>query len=242
MFADIIEEIGESVTVVRLAVDKDEIIASKIMCVLQPVDDGKYENWKADIDGNFPIRKGDILIRDDGSELQVLRIATQRDPIGGDITQLDLKDYDRQEPPLQENEVERSEPDLPEHELHPLIAQKVWSVFLQGDYDPAVFQAFKQVEVAVRNVGNYEDADIGVPLMRKAFHADTGNLTNPNQQPAEQEAIGHLFAGAMGYCRNSLAHREVNLTAEEAVEMIFLASYLLRIVDSCEQSNPNTSV
>ena len=50
MFSDIIEEIGESVTVVRLAVNKDEesIIASKIMCVLQPVDDGKYENWKAE--------------------------------------------------------------------------------------------------------------------------------------------------------------------------------------------------
>ena len=71
--------------------------------------------------------------------------------------------------------------------------------------------------------------------MRKAFHKDNGNLTDTNQPLAEQEAIGHLFAGAIGYCRNSLAHREVNLTAEEAVELIFLASYLLRIVDSREQ-------
>ena len=59
---------------------------------------------------------------------------------------------------------------LPKRQLHPIIAQKVWSLFLQGDYDTAVFQAFKQVEVAVRKAGNYADTDLGVPLMRGAFH------------------------------------------------------------------------
>ena len=63
-----------------------------------------------------------------------------------------------------------------------------------------------------------------------------GKLTDTNQQSAEQEALGHLFTGAMGYCRNPLGHREVNLSAEEAVEMIFFASYLLRIIDSRRQS------
>jgi len=125
---------------------------------------------------------------------------------------------------------------LPKRQLHPIIAQKVWSNFLQGDYDTAVFQAFKQVEVAVRNTGNYEETDIGVPLMRKAFHADTGNLTNPNQQSAEKEAIAHLFAGAIGYCKNPSSHRDVEITAEEAAEVIVFASYLLRIVDSRRQS------
>ena len=242
MFADIIEELGESVTVVRLAADKDEesIIASKIMCVLQPVDDGKYENWKAELEANRDIRKGDILRREDESELKVVRVVTQSDPIGGDITELDLKDYDRQELPLRENEVDMSEPDfLPEHELHPIIAEKVWAMFLQGNYDSAVLQAFKEVEIAVRKAGSYTAADHGVPLMRKAFHVNTGNLTDINQPSAEREAIGHLFAGAFGYCRNPLGHREVSLAAEEAVEMIFLASYLLRIVDSRSQSEKN---
>jgi hypothetical protein len=39
---------------------------------------------------------------------------------------------------------------LPKRQLHPVIAQKVWSLFLRGDYDTAVFQAFKEVEIAVR--------------------------------------------------------------------------------------------
>ena len=239
MFSDIIEEIGESVTVVRLAVNKDEesIIASKIMCVLQPVDDGKYENWKAELDANRGIRKGDILIRDDGSELQVLRTVTQADTIGGDITQLDLKDYHRQEPPLQENEVDMSEPDfLPEHEFHSMIPQNVWLSFSHGANGSAVFEAFKQVEIAVREAGGYEATDYGTDLMRKAFHIDNGNLTDQNRQRAEKQACSDLFAGAIGYCKNPGSHREVEITAEETVELITLASYLLRIVDSCSQS------
>ena len=124
---------------------------------------------------------------------------------------------------------------LPKGRLHPIIAQKVWSIYLQGSYDTAVFQAFKQVEIAVRKAGGYEETDIGVSLMRKAFHSDTGNLTDPNQQPGEKESLTHLFAGAIGYCKNPPSHRNVDVKAEEAAEMIIFASYLLRLVDSRKQ-------
>ena len=59
---------------------------------------------------------------------------------------------------------------LPKRQLHPIIAQKVWSAFLHGNYDNAVFHAFKQVEVAVRKAGGYEKKDYGVPLMGKEFN------------------------------------------------------------------------
>lgn len=40
---------------------------------------------------------------------------------------------------------------LPAELLHHVIASKVWATFIRGDYDTAVFQAFKEVEVAVRD-------------------------------------------------------------------------------------------
>ena len=120
---------------------------------------------------------------------------------------------------------------LPKHQLHPTIAQKARSRFLSGDYGDAVFQAFKQVEVAVRKAGGYADTELGVILMRKAF-GDKGPLTDLKQPPAEREARAHLFAGAIGAYKNPSSHRDVGHTAEEAAEVIIFASHLLRIVDS----------
>ena len=124
---------------------------------------------------------------------------------------------------------------LPKNQLHPKISEKVWSLFLRGDYDTAIFQGFKEVEIAVRKAGNYTNTDLGVDLMRKAFHTDTGKLTDPNQQQAEKQARSDLFAGAIGSYKNPGSHRNVNVSAEEAVEIIILASHLLRIVASRKQ-------
>ena len=137
---------------------------------------------------------------------------------------------------LEDFEAYRKADLLPKHQLHPIIAQKVSPKFLQGDYDTAVFQAFKQVEVAVRTAGNYAEADIGVSLMRDAFHPEDGALTDSSQQQAEKQARSDLFAGAIGSLKNPGSHRDVEITAEEAAEVIIFASHLLRIVDSCNQS------
>lgn len=63
---------------------------------------------------------------------------------------------------------------LPKHMLHKRISEKVWLLFIRGDHDTAVFQAFKEVEVAVRAAAKLADTDLGVNLMRKAFHAEDG--------------------------------------------------------------------
>jgi uncharacterized protein (TIGR02391 family) len=93
----------------------------------------------------------------------------------------------------------------------------VWSALIRGDLDDAVFAAFKAVEVAVREAGGYEPSDIGVPLMRKAFDSKKGPLTDLSKPEGEREALGHLFAGAIGSYKNLHSHRTVNLTdAREA--------------------------
>jgi uncharacterized protein (TIGR02391 family) len=120
---------------------------------------------------------------------------------------------------------------LPRKLLHPNIADKIWSLFLRGDYDTAIFQAFKEVEVRVREAGKFTNDDYGVALMRNAFQKDTGLLADKAALPSEQEAISHLFAGAIGYYKNPSSHRNVKIEIDEAVEILILASHLLRIVE-----------
>ena len=121
---------------------------------------------------------------------------------------------------------------LPKELLHPVIAYKAYPLFLRGEYDTAVFQAFKEVEVAVRDAGSYGKKDYGVNLMRQAFHPQTGKLTDTNQLSAEKDATLALFAGSIGLYKNPSSHRNVNITAVEAAEAIIFASHLLKIVDS----------
>lgn len=124
---------------------------------------------------------------------------------------------------------------FPKELIHPRIADEVWLAFIRGDYGTAVFQAMRAVEVAVRRGGNFSDRDYGVVLMRKAFNKDNGPLTDLDTPEGEREALMSLFAGAIGSYKNPHSHRHVPLNSPaEAIEIILLATHLLRIAESRE--------
>ena len=236
MRSRIIRDSGETVTFVRPSDDTgEEIIASDVLCLINPVQD-KHDHWQAVLDiANRDIRKGDILRRGDGTELQVLRSATVKGSRMGEITQLDLKDYDQAEQSFRIDVAGVLTDDLlPKRLLHHVVSQKALPIFMKGSYGLAVFEAFKQVEIAVREAGSYAEADYGIKLMRAAFHPENGALTDPHD--TEKQAKSDLFAGAIGSYKNPGSHRDVEISAEEAAELIIFASHLLRIVDSRSQS------
>lgn len=122
---------------------------------------------------------------------------------------------------------------LPSENLDPILTSKVKPAFIRGDYDTAVFHAFKEVEVRVRTKAGYKSHKIGVNLMRDAFKPGSGPLTDKNADPGEQQAISDLFAGSVGKFKNPSSHRDIEYTdPNEVADIIRIANQLLRIVDN----------
>lgn len=74
--------------------------------------------------------------------------------------------------------------------------------------------------------------------MRAAFHIEKGPLTDKTIHEGERQALSDLFAGAIGAYKNPTSHRHVSIDCTDAVEMIMLASHLLKIVDSRRKIRP----
>jgi hypothetical protein len=86
-------------------------------------------------------------------------------------------------------------------DLHPRIEQQVRETWNAGDFETAIFKAAREVEIAV---GDHLPPP--VPGDKKLYGVDVANaafgkgkpLTDPNQDPGEQEGTRALFAGFIG--------------------------------------------
>jgi uncharacterized protein (TIGR02391 family) len=122
---------------------------------------------------------------------------------------------------------------FPKGLLHPAIANEAYAALQRGDFSGAVRDAFTAVEISVRDAGGFTTDDYGTDLMRKAFHEQTGPLTDQSLPKAERESFAHLFAGAIGAYKNRHSHRKVTIDdLREAQRQVLQASHLLHIVDA----------
>jgi uncharacterized protein (TIGR02391 family) len=120
---------------------------------------------------------------------------------------------------------------LPEGLMHPKLVGKVRPMFLRGDYDVAVIQAFKPVEVAVRKATKLPEDLVGQKLMRTAFNPENGKLADLESPQGERQAVMVLFSAAIGHGRNPPSHRDIDIERENAAQLIGFASHLLFLIN-----------
>lgn len=121
--------------------------------------------------------------------------------------------------------------------IHPLIYQVSGGKFTNGFYADSVESALKEVNSRVKNIYRKyrnEEKD-GQDLMRKAFSPSNPLLIfegiDSESGKNVQEGYMQIFAGAIQAIRNPKAHENMNISREEAVKRLILASLLMDKID-----------
>lgn len=118
--------------------------------------------------------------------------------------------------------------------LHPEIQEAAGALFADGQYEAAVSEAFKSLEVRVRTLTGVHKP--GAALMAEVFKADAPKIDvavhDGQSGKDEREGFLHIFRGSMIGIRNPKAHE---LFAEgdpqQALEYLGMASLLHRRID-----------
>lgn len=120
---------------------------------------------------------------------------------------------------------------MPESYVHPSIVNRCFPLMTHGHYESAILEAFKLIEIAIRERIHGNTGEVGTRLIRKAFNADKGQLADMSTPVSEREALCNYVAGAFGYYRNPCSHRKVHLDFTTTFDKIVVASELMKIVE-----------
>ncbi len=124
----------------------------------------------------------------------------------------------------------------PESYVHPMLIKKCFTLLKSGEFDSAVMQAFKAIEVFTREKIEAPNDMFGERLLKKAFNPEGGILTNMNLPKSERHAFLNYITGAFSYYRNSSAHRDVELDFVSAFDRIAVASDLIKAIEDTEKN------
>lgn len=122
-------------------------------------------------------------------------------------------------------------------QFHPAVAQAASALFVDGHYSNAVYEAFKSLEVRVRQLVGTDES--GSKLMGRAFGGKEPKLSvaksTGRSGEDEQEGFQSIFRGVMLAVRNPKAHELVqDEDPQHALEYLGLASLLHRKLDAAE--------
>jgi uncharacterized protein (TIGR02391 family) len=120
--------------------------------------------------------------------------------------------------------------------IHPELPRKVRSLFDDGHWEQAVFEAFKYIEKEVKRISGLR-GKTGYALMMDAFNEANAkvplNGLVTESDIDEQRGYKSIFAGASAGIRNPRGHEvDIGDTPDEALDYLALASLLLRRLDA----------
>jgi len=130
-------------------------------------------------------------------------------------------------------------------QLHPRVIEVSKSLFETGHYAQAIFEAFKVVNIFVKEKTGL--ALDGKDLMARVFREENPiiklNKLKTRSEKDEQEGFKFLFMGAMVGIRNPKAHDSVTqIDPYRTVEYLGLASLLMRRIEEGDLTRVSQNV
>jgi len=142
---------------------------------------------------------------------------------------------------LTADEVDQDKHPFELRNIHPDLPAKVRSLFDDGYFSEATFEAFKFVENEVKRLGKLRGVTGFAHMMRAFDESNPSIRLNGLQSDTdidEQRGYRHMFAGAQSGIRNPRGH-ETNVaeSPDDCLDHLAVASVLLRKLDGSESGS-----